>query len=123
MHTHAPLPSRVRRPRLLLAALAGSVAVLASTTSAVAAPTAASTAAPTASTSDRPAAHHGGQWPTTLPLPVGLRPEGITSHGTRYYVGSLTDGRIVTGDLRRAGTRELLPGATGRQIRGLGYDV
>ena len=42
--------------------------------------------------------------------------------GTRYYVGSLNDGRIVTGDVRREGTRVLLPGAPGRQIRGLAFD-
>ncbi|GMA88759.1 hypothetical protein GCM10025868_40090 [Angustibacter aerolatus] len=57
-----------------------------------------------------------------MPLPDGLRPEGITSVGTRYYVGSLADGRIVTGDLRRGGSTVLLPGATGRQVRGLAVD-
>ena len=59
-----------------------------------------------------------------MPLPNGLRPEGITSGpGTRYYVGSLADGRIVTGDLRRGGPSQvLLAGATGRQIRGLYWD-
>lgn len=61
--------------------------------------------------------------PETVPLPDGLRPEGIIScPGTRFYVGSLTDGRIVTGDLCRGTTRVLLPGATGRQIRGLFHD-
>lgn len=56
-------------------------------------------------------------------LPDGLRPEGITSGpGTRFYVGSLADGRIVTGDLRRGGTRVLLPGQEGRALRGLFFD-
>lgn len=60
---------------------------------------------------------------STVALPDGLRPEGITSGpGSRFYVGSLADGRIVTGDLFRTGTSVLLAGATGRQIRGLFYD-
>jgi hypothetical protein len=58
-----------------------------------------------------------------LTLPDGLRPEGITSGpGTTYYVGSLADGRIVTGDLLRGTSTVLLPGATGRQLRGLYWD-
>lgn len=61
--------------------------------------------------------------PATVALPDGLRPEGITSGpGSRFYVGSLADGRIVTGDFFRTGTSVLLAGATGRQIRGLYYD-
>lgn len=64
-----------------------------------------------------------GHQPSTVALPDGLRPEGITSGpGTRFYVGSLADGRIVTGDFSRTGTSVLLAGATGRQIRGLFYD-
>lgn len=58
-----------------------------------------------------------------VPLPDGIRPEGITSGpGTRYYVGSLADGRIVTGDLRAGDSVVLLPGAQGRAIRGLFWD-
>jgi hypothetical protein len=57
-------------------------------------------------------------------LPVGIRPEGITSGpGTTFYVGSLADGRIVTGDLVTGTVDELLPGAPGRQIRGLFWDA
>jgi len=53
-------------------------------------------------------------------LPDGLRPEGITSGpGTTFYVGSVSDGRIVTGDLLEVGTTVLLPAATGRSLRGL----
>jgi hypothetical protein len=59
---------------------------------------------------------------TKVPLPEGLRPEGITSGpGFTFYVGSLADGRIVTGNLLFGETRDLLPGATGRQIRGLSW--
>jgi hypothetical protein len=67
---------------------------------------------------DRP-----GRPPETVELPKGMRPEGITSGpGTRYYVGSLADGRIVTGDLRAGTSTLLLRGATGRQLRGLKRD-
>src|SRR4030095_5971870 len=61
---------------------------------------------------------------TKVPLPEGLRPEGITSGpGFTFYVGSLADGRIVTGNLLFGETRDLLSGATGRQIRGLYWDA
>ena len=61
--------------------------------------------------------------PETVPLPDGIRPEGITSGpGTTFYVGSLADGRIVRGDLLTASVSVLLPGAAGRQIRGLYRD-
>ena len=59
----------------------------------------------------------------TVALPDGFRPEGIASGpGTTYYAGSMRDGRVVTGDLRRGTSRVLLPGAEGRQIRGMQRD-
>ena len=66
-------------------------------------------------------ARHGHRdLPDTVALPDGLRPEGITSGpGTTFYVGSVSDGRIVTGDLLEVGTTVLLPAATGRSLRGL----
>ncbi|HET9872015.1 MAG TPA: hypothetical protein VFP89_05390 [Propionibacteriaceae bacterium] len=61
--------------------------------------------------------------PEIIELPVGLRPEGITSGPrTTYYVGSLADGRIVTGDLLDGTGDLLLPGEEGRSIRGLHFD-
>lgn len=67
--------------------------------------------------------HHSSAGAEEVTLPNGLRPEGITSGpGSRYYVGSLADGRIVTGDLRTGSSSTLLPGATGRQLRGLYWD-
>lgn len=61
--------------------------------------------------------------PETIALPDGLRPEGITSGpGTRFYVGSLADGRIVAGDLLAGTSATLLPGAAGRALRGLFWD-
>jgi hypothetical protein len=76
--------------------------------------------AATASTSSSARSRH---LPREVALPAGIRPEGITSGpGDRYYVGSLADGRIVTGDLSRGTSRVLLPGAAGRQLRGLFLD-
>lgn len=61
--------------------------------------------------------------PQTVSLPNGLQPEGITSGpGTRYYVGSVSDGRIVTGDLIAGTSSVLLAGASGRSLRGLQWD-
>ena len=62
--------------------------------------------------------------PETVALPAGIRPEGITSGpGTRFYVGSLADGRIVAGDLRTGTSSTLLAGSAGRAIRGLFWDA
>lgn len=81
----------------------------------------ASTTAPPASASATP--RRTKRAPETVALPDGLRPEGITSGpGTRFYVGSLADGRIVTGDLLTGASRTLLPGSAGRSLRGLFWD-
>jgi hypothetical protein len=73
------------------------------------------------------AAHAAGRPafpPKTIALPTGFRPEGITSDpGLRYYVGSVSDGEIYTGNLLSGSGRTLWPGATGRSLRGLYYDV
>ncbi|MGL4178522.1 MAG: hypothetical protein ACRCSN_20890 [Dermatophilaceae bacterium] len=62
-------------------------------------------------------------FPLTVALPDGIRPEGITSGpGTRFYVGSLADGRLVAGDLRTGAVGTLLPGEPGRSLRGLYWD-
>lgn len=62
--------------------------------------------------------------PETVPLPDGIRPEGITSGpGTRFYVGSLADGRIVAGDLLTGASSTLLAGSPGRALRGLFWDA
>jgi hypothetical protein len=66
----------------------------------------------------------GSRQPQQIDLPAGIQPEGITSGpGARYYVGSLNDGRIVTGNLHRGTSRVLWPGETGRQLRGLYFDA
>ncbi len=64
-----------------------------------------------------------GKARTSVPLPDGLQPEGITSGpGTTYYAGSLNDGRIITGDLGKGTSAVLLPGSAGRQLRGMQWD-
>ncbi len=61
--------------------------------------------------------------PERVPLPDGFQPEGIASGpGTTYYAGSLADGSIVTGDLRRATSRVLTPAASGRVLVGMQHD-
>jgi hypothetical protein len=59
----------------------------------------------------------------TLALPPGLRPEGVTSDGdSTFYVGSLGDGRVVTGDLQTGENRVLVPGVEGRVAVGMQHD-
>ena len=70
------------------------------------------------------APHRAVPAPETVPLPVGFRPEGITSGpGTRFYVGSVASGRILTGDLLTGVEGELLPALAGRSLRGLRWDA
>ena len=126
MDTHTPLHDRAPSPavpsrRLLLGAVAGAGAA-ALTTATAGSATAATTSTTTATT--KSTAHSAHSAPARIPLPDGIRPEGITSGpGCTYYVGSLADGRIVTGDVRARRHRTLLPGATGRSLRGLFRDA
>jgi hypothetical protein len=54
---------------------------------------------------------HGGK-PHTIPLPNGFAPEGFEiSHGSTFYVGSVANGAIYTGDLRTGEGHVLVPGA------------
>ena len=57
-----------------------------------------------------------------VPLPVGFRPEGIASIGRTFFSGSLADGRIWRGDLRTGRGAVLVPGVTGRSLRGMQVD-
>ncbi len=107
VHDRAPLLTTASR-RLVLGSVAGA---------AVAALTATTAGSANASTPSHAAAS------TRIPLPNGIRPEGITSgRGGTYYVGSLADGRIVTGNVRTGTQRTLLQGAVGRSLRGLFHD-
>lgn len=108
MDTHTPSPAPIPNARLSRRALLTTAA--ASTVVALTAPAA-------------PAAARRSPAPETVRLPDGIRPEGITSGpGTTYYVGSLADGRIVSGDLLAGTVDTLLPGAAGRALRGLFHD-
>lgn len=51
-------------------------------------------------------------FPETIRLPDGFRPEGIAISGRTFYVGSIPTGAIVRGDLRTGRSRVLVPGAT-----------
>jgi sugar lactone lactonase YvrE len=52
------------------------------------------------------------QWPSTLHMPKGVRPEGIVIKGSTAYVTSFVDGTIYHFDLRTGERRVLVP-ATG----------
>jgi hypothetical protein len=114
MDTHTPSPApapahRLSRRALLTTAAASTVVALTASSA---------SSAPSAS-----AAGRRSPAPETVLLPDGIRPEGITSGpGTTYYVGSLADGRIVTGDLLAGTVATLLAGAPGRALRGLFHD-
>jgi sugar lactone lactonase YvrE len=65
----------------------------------------------------------GGESLQTIPLPLGLQPEGITSDGeSTFYVGSLADGRVIRGDLDSGDTEVLVPGITGRVAVGMRFE-
>jgi streptogramin lyase len=55
-------------------------------------------------------------------LPDGFRPEGIASAGRTFFSGSLADGRIWRGDLITGRGAVLVPGVTGRSLRGMQVD-
>ena len=63
--------------------------------------------------------------PAQLDLPDGFRPEGITSvpGGSDFFAGSMVDGRIWRGSLLTGDGAVLVPGVTGRALRGMVYDT
>ncbi|OGO38543.1 MAG: hypothetical protein A2W35_16020 [Chloroflexi bacterium RBG_16_57_11] len=70
-----------------------------------------------------PAAQAANVFPSTINLPDGWRPEGITNgSGTSFYVGSLANGAIYRGDLRTGDGEVLFPGVSGRAVTGLYVD-
>lgn len=61
--------------------------------------------------------------PATIALPVGFRPEGITSGaGGKFWTGSLADGALYSGDLATGRGRVVAPGQTGKALRGMQVD-
>ena len=68
-------------------------------------------------------AGHQGNFPASIALPTGFRPEGVTSGpGKIFYAGSVSDGRIWRGDLRTGAGGLLSPAVAGRSLRGMQYD-
>ena len=68
-------------------------------------------------------AGHQGNFPASIALPNGFRPEGVTSGpGKIFYAGSVSDGRIWRGDLRTGAGGLLSPAVAGRSLRGMQYD-
>jgi hypothetical protein len=62
-------------------------------------------------------------FPSTIQLPDGWQPEGITDGtGTTAYVGSLADGAIASVNVRTGDVDPLAAGATGRATVGLDYE-
>jgi|tagenome__1003787_1003787.scaffolds.fasta_scaffold20420264_1 sugar lactone lactonase YvrE len=57
--------------------------------------------------------------PTTIALPNGFQPEGITAHGSRLFVGSVKNGAVWTSDTKGRSARVLVPGQAGRSAAGL----
>jgi outer membrane protein assembly factor BamB len=58
-----------------------------------------------------------------IPLPNGISPEDIAiGRGSTFYVGSLADGRVYSGDLRTGQGRVLVPGSPGRAAVGVVVD-
>jgi sugar lactone lactonase YvrE len=101
---------------LLAAAAAGVVAGALAASPALAAPAPAAPAAAAAS------AHAQHAPRDEVGLPVGFRPEGIASAGRTFFSGSLADGRIWRGDLITGKGAVLVPGVTGRSLRGMQVD-
>jgi sugar lactone lactonase YvrE len=91
----------MRTPRLLAAGLAA-VTLVAGTTV--------------------PAASSSQTLPRRIDLPRGWQPEGITTDGTRLYVGSLKNGGLWVVNPATGRKRVLSPGAKGRLGVGVDYD-
>lgn len=86
-----------------------------------AAPTAHATESSAVPAGKAPAAA-SAQWPTTLPMPKGMRPEGVAVSGTTAYAASFNDGSIWRGDLRTGKWQMLTPPTGAGQAIGLILD-
>ncbi len=101
----------------LARSLAGVAAAVLTVGALAASPALAAPAAPASLSAGR---HHTVR--DEVPLPVGFQPEGIASSGRTFFSGSLTDGRIWRGDLRTGAGSVLVPGVSGRSLRGMQVD-
>ncbi len=69
------------------------------------------------------AAHpRGGGAPERIDLPTGFQPEGISSQGITFFVGSRTDGAIYRGSLRTGKGAVLVRGTRGGFAAGTEVD-
>jgi sugar lactone lactonase YvrE len=64
----------------------------------------------------------GSQFPDTIALPDGFRPEGIAISGKTFYVGSIPTGAVYRGDLRTGKGKVLVPAAEGHAAIGMKVD-
>ncbi|WP_111766075.1 superoxide dismutase [Nakamurella deserti] len=64
----------------------------------------------------------GGSGPARIELPAGFQPEGISSAGSVFFVGSRTDGAIYRGSLRTGEGAVLVPGTPGGFAAGTEVD-
>ncbi|MDQ1710722.1 MAG: hypothetical protein QOE45_172 [Frankiaceae bacterium] len=60
--------------------------------------------------------------PGVIHLPDGFRPEGITTQGTTFYVGSIPTGAVYRGSLRTGDGGVLVPPRSGRAAIGMKTD-
>ena len=66
--------------------------------------------------------HRDPRLPSRIDLPDGFQPEGITSVGSRLFVGSLADGAIWKGSAVTGRGSILVPGIPGEVAVGLDHD-
>ena len=64
----------------------------------------------------------GSAYPKRIALPNGFQPEGISTAGERFFVGSIPTGAIYRGSLRSGAGAVLVPGAAGRAAIGVEAD-
>ena len=61
-------------------------------------------------------------FPSRIDLPNGFRPEGITTAGEQFYVGSIPTGAVYRGSLRTGKGAILVPAVAGRAATGMKAD-
>ena len=64
----------------------------------------------------------GTAFPKRIALPNGFQPEGISTAGEQFFVGSIPTGAIYRGSLRSGQGAVLVPGAAGRAAIGVEAD-
>lgn len=55
-------------------------------------------------------------FPDSIPLPVGFQPEGVATHGSTAFVGSLADGDVVAVDLHTGEVERLVDNEPGDRV-------